>query len=91
MAKKTIFISVAVLAAFALDEQHYRPGQLVEFDAATANDLADQGQVDKHKDAIAHLKAQGVAVIRHPVPAAETEEQDPPPPPSYPADPAAIE
>lgn len=73
MAKKTVFVTVAILAAFSLDEKRYHPAQLVEFDAGTANDLADQGQVDKHKDAIAHLKAQGVAVIRHPSKDPETE------------------
>jgi hypothetical protein len=91
MAKKTVFIAVAILAAFVLDEQNYRPGQIVEFDAATANALADNVQVDKHKDAVAHLKALGAAVIRHPAPEVEAETEDPPPPPADPADPAAIE
>ena len=91
MAKKTVFITAAILCAIELAGKRYIPGQLVEFDADTANDLAEQGQVDKHKDAIAHLKAQGVAVIRHPVPEPEAEAETPPPPPADPADPAANE
>ena len=76
MAKKTIFISVAVLAAFALDEQRYRPGQVVEFATDTANSLADQGLVDKHKAAIAYNLAQGAIAIRHPYPEEEVEQED---------------
>lgn len=89
MAKKTVFTTTAILCGFELAGARYSPGQLVEFEAATATDLADQGQVDKHKDAIAHLKDQGVPVIRHPSP---SEEEDPPSTPAAdPADPAAIE
>jgi len=66
MAKKTVFIAVAILCAFELDAQRYTPGQVVEFAAPTANDLADQGQVDKHKDAVAYALAQGAKVIHHP-------------------------
>lgn len=85
MAKKTVFIAVAILCAFELDGQRYTPGQVVEFVAATANDLADQGQVDKHKDAVMYAMSQGAKEIRHTGKDPDTETDETPP-----DDPAAI-
>jgi hypothetical protein len=66
MAKKTVFIAVRILAAVILDGLTYKPDQVVELETGIANDLADQGAVDKHKDAVAYAIAQGATVIRHP-------------------------
>lgn len=74
---KTVLIAAAILCAFELDGERYRPGQVVEFDATVANDLADQGQIDKHKDAVAYAKSQGAKVIRHPVKNAQSETEPP--------------
>jgi len=66
MAKKTIFIATRILATVMLDGLTYKPDQVVEFEAGIANDLADQGAVDKHKDAVAYAVTQGAKAIRHP-------------------------
>jgi hypothetical protein len=66
MANKTVFIAVRILAAVILDAITYKPDQVVELEAGIANDLADKGAVDKHKDAVAYALAQGATVIRHP-------------------------
>jgi len=74
---KTVLITATILCAFELDGERYRPGQVVEFDAPVANDLAEQGQIDKHKDAIAYAKSQGATVIRHTVKKTEMETEPP--------------
>ncbi|MFZ5821797.1 MAG: hypothetical protein ACOYYJ_18025 [Chloroflexota bacterium] len=89
---KALLITATILCAFELDGERYLPGQVVEFDATVANDLAELGQIDKHKDAVAYAKGQGAKVIRHPVKGAEAETQpEPPAPPSNNPEPAAVE
>ena len=76
---KIVLITATILCAFELDGERYRPGQVVEFDAPVANNLADQGLIDKHKDSIAYAKSQGAKVIRHPVKAANLAPEPEPP------------
>lgn len=60
-----------ILATVHLDGAVYYPNQVVELPVATAKSLAEQGQVDLHKDAISYcinsLKAE---VVVHAAPAA---------------------
>lgn len=84
MAKKS-FTPVRILVATPVDGITYHPDQVVEFDPSTANHLADQGAVDKHKDAVAYAHSQGAKTIRHLGP-----EEDPEPVADNP-DPAAAE
>ena len=74
MAKK-VFTAARILAAFSLDGCAYKPDQVVEFESSLANHLAEQGSVDKHKDAIQYALGQGAKVQRHTSPdsGAETE------------------
>lgn len=90
MAKKLTFIACAILCAFDLDGKRYTPGQVVEFETGVANDLADQGSVDKHKNAVAYEQSRGAKAIRHPHPDDEAA-AEPPTAPTDPNAPAAAE
>ena len=59
MAKLTIALALLDISAHGI-----LGGQLVEAEAATIKTLADQGQVDPHKDAVAYARSQGAAVVR---------------------------
>lgn len=78
MAKKIALVLVDVLS------HGLKAGQLVEADEKVIAAL--QGQVDPHKDAVAHARSQGAAVVKWS--AGEAESEDPPPPPPPPPPPA---
>lgn len=57
---------VRILAALVLDGIGYVPNQVVDMPAAAAKQLAADGQVDPHKDAVAYCtKELGAEVIVH--------------------------
>ena len=68
---------VRVLAVLPIGGITYQPNQVVEFEAPVAKTLAESGQVDPHKEAVAYaIKELGAEVVVHAAPPAEsTEEQ----------------
>jgi hypothetical protein len=59
MTKLTLALALATIHAHAV-----RCGELLEADPALIKNLAADGQVDPHKDAVAAAKAAGAKVVR---------------------------